>query len=128
VPPEHVHYVKAQIEHWINDAANSSRYFTPEDVWAAIENRSAQLWLAWGEIPEAVCVTQISNTSKGKHCSIWIMVGGNMACWVHLMTDLEAWAKREGCNLMRHEARAGWSKILKSRGYECPHLILEKEL
>ena len=128
VPPEHVCHVKEQIEHWIESAADGSRYFTAQDVWTAIENRSAQLWLAWGEAPEAVCVTQLEPTPKGKHCHIWIMVGGGMEQWTHLMADLEAWAKRRGCNLMRHEARPGWSRILKSQGYCTPHYVLEKEI
>jgi hypothetical protein len=128
VPPEHVEHVKSDVEHWIDQASSNSSYFSSDDVWAAIQSRSAQLWLVWNEIPEAVCVTQLSNTSKGKHCSIWIMVGSGMVDWLPLIDDLEAWAKREGCNLMRHEARAGWSKPLKKRGYFCPHVILEKEL
>ena len=86
------------------------------------------MWLAWTDKAESVCVTQLENTSKGKHCHIWIMVGHNMETWVDLMPELEAWAKREGCNMMRHEARPGWSKILKQYGYRMPHVILEKEL
>lgn len=118
--------MKDSVSHWIDEAAAASRYFTADDVWTAIAEKRAQLWLAWSDIPEAVCVTQIEATSKGKHCHIWIMVGQNMQGWHHLMNDLETWAKREGCTMMRHEARPGWSRVLKTYGYECPHLILEK--
>lgn len=128
VPPEHVCHVKEQIEHWIEDAARTSAYFTADDVWRDIESGAAQLWLVWGETPAAVCVTRLEVTSKGKHCHIWIMVGAGMDTWAHLLTELETWAKREGCTFMRHEARPGWSKLLKSKGYHMPHVILEKEL
>jgi hypothetical protein len=128
VPPEDVHYVKAQISHWIDEATNESSSSISQDIWDAIENRSAQLWLVWGEKPEAVCVTQLTDTAKGKQCHIWIMVGNGMENWMHLIAELEAWAKREGCTMMRHEARPGWSRILKSQGYTMPHVILEKEL
>jgi hypothetical protein len=114
---------------WIESAAGDSAYFKTQDVIEAIQNRSAQLWLCWeNEKPEAVCVTQIENTSKGKHCAIWIMTGHDRTDWQDLIDDLEAWARREGCVMMRHEARPGWARILKSRGYRMPHVILEKEL
>jgi hypothetical protein len=117
------------VSKWIEDAANGSRYFTAQDVCRAIEDRSAQLWLTWADgKPLSVCVTQIEATSKGKHCSIWIMVGNDREDWQHLISDLEQWARREGCTFMRSEARPGWARVLKSKGYEMPHVILEKEL
>ena len=128
VPATDIEHVRPLVSHWIEEAASTSAYFTADDVWQQIETGHAQLWLAWGETADAVCVTQLENTSKGKHCHIWIMVGRNMEAWHALMSDLEQWAKREGCNMMRHEARPGWSKILKAYGYRMPHVVLEKEL
>lgn len=128
VPVSDFSIVKPMVEHWIEEAANSSAYFTPNDVWEAMNSKAAQMWLAWTDKPESVCITQLENTSKGKFCRIWIMVGQNMETWVALMPELEAWARREGCTMMRHEARPGWSKILKQHGYRTPHVVLEKEL
>ncbi len=128
VPVSDFSIVKPLVEKWIDEAANSSAYFTASDVWAALNSKAAQMWLAWTDKAESVCVTQLENTSKGKHCHIWIMVGQNMETWVALMPELEAWAKREGCKMMRHEARPGWSKVLKQYGYSCPHYILEKTI
>lgn len=128
VPARDVWHVKPDIEGWINSAAQGSSYFTADEVWDAIKTGKAQLWVVWGNEPDAVCVTQLTDTSKGKYCSIWIMVGSGMVDWLPLVDQLEAWAKREGCNMMRHEARPGWSKALKQRGYHMPHVILEKEL
>ena len=128
VPPRDIPIVRPMVAHWIEEAQRDSIYATADDVWASIENGAAQLWLAWSDKPEAVCVTQLEVTPKGKYCRIWIMVGQNMETWVDLMPGLEAWAKREGCKMMRHEARPGWSKILKQYGYRMPHVVLEKEI
>jgi hypothetical protein len=128
VPVEHFPVVRPLVSQWIEEAAQASVYFTADDVWTALENRSAQLWLVWNETADAVCVTQLEPTSKGKHCCIWIMVGREMVSWLPLIAQLEQWAKREGCNMMRHEARPGWAKMLKREGYHMPHVILEKEL
>jgi hypothetical protein len=128
VPVSDIPIVRPLVEHWIEEAQRDSAYATTADVWAAIKTGAAQLWLAWSDKPEAVCVTQLEITSKGKFCRIWIMVGQNMETWVGLMPELEAWAKREGCMMMRHEARPGWSKALKQYGYKMPHVVLEKEL
>lgn len=114
---------------WIADAARDSRYFTEQEVKSKIVSRGAQLWIVWGENQaDAVCVTQLEPTTKGKYCHIWIMVGRGMPAWQHLVKDLETWARREGCSFMRHEARPGWARILKRHDYHMPHVILEKEL
>lgn len=123
VPPEHIDNVRPLVTDWIEEAAQSSAYFTSADVWQAIAERRAQLWLAWDETADAVCVTQLENTSKGKHCHIWIMTGRTMDAWHPLMNDLEAWAKREGCNMMRHEARPGGQGFSSNTGMECPMLF-----
>mgnify|MGYP000862505802 CR=1 FL=1 len=129
IPVEHFDKVKSRVQHWIAEAAEGSSYFNERDVWTALEKQEAQLWTAWGENgPDAVCVTQLTPTSKGKFCAIWIMVGSGMVDWLPLIEELEQWAKIEGCTFMRHEARPGWSKILKTKGYHMPHVILEKEI
>ena len=129
VSPAHIDYMWPQVGHWIEDAANSSSCFTVDEVKAKLKNGHAQMWLAWnGAEADAVCVTFLEQTTKGKHCHIWIMVGRDRESWQPLMAELEQWAKREGCNRMRHEARPGWSKILKASGYQMPHVCLEKEI
>ena len=128
MPPKDIGFVRPMVSGWIDEAAQSSSYFTADEVWRQIETGHAQLWLVWSDGPQAVCVTQLDSTSKGKHCRIWIMVGKGMDGWGHLINELEQWARREGCNMMRHEARPGWSKMLKQHGYHMPHVILEKEL
>lgn len=117
------------VERWVVDAANGSRYFTVQDVSREIADGGAQLWIVWGaDKPQAICVTQISTSSKGKYCSIWIMTGDGRESWQDLIGELEEWARHEGCKFMRNEARPGWTRIMKPFGYEHTHSIIEKDL
>lgn len=129
VPREHLEIVWPLVERWIDDAARGSRYFTAQDVAKALGDGAAQMWLCWeGDKPQAVCVTQLPVCSKGKYCSIWIMTGSGRENWQSLVSEIEDWARREGCKFMRNEARAGWARVMKRYGYEAPHHIIEKDL
>lgn len=129
VPPGDLVHVYDDIREWLQSAADASRCYTFDDLITSIRTRQAQLWLAWGDKgPDAVCVTRLFETSKGKHCNIWIMVGHDRDDWVDLMDELETWAKREGCVMMLHEGRIGWQKTLKNRGYRLPHVTFEKDI
>ena len=114
---------------FIEQAMDRSHYDKPEDVYIALDKGTAQLWLAakGGDI-EAVCVTQIQFNAKGADCSIWICTGHDRQDWQHHLAEIEAWAKHEGCNMMRHMARPGWTRILKPMGYAMTHVLLEKEI
>ena len=126
---EHLHIMWPLVVRWIDEAQASSRYASTIDVFNAIVSREAQLWVVWNNHkPGAVIVTQLHNSSKGKYCGIWICVGEGRIDTQHLISELEQWAKSEGCAFMRHEARPGWSRVLKAYGYEMPHVILEKDL
>ena len=114
---------------FVKTAMETSAYDTPADVYAAIKEDRAILWLVYnGSEIKAVCVTQLSETAKAKTCSIWIMTGSGREDWQHMLDDIEAFARREGCTHMRHNARPGWAKILKPQGYTMTHVILEKAL
>ena len=114
---------------FVEQACEHSYYDKPEDVYLALEKGTAQLWLVSkdGEI-EAVCVTQVQFNAKGAACSIWICTGHDRQDWQHHLSELEIWAKHEGCNLMRHTARPGWERVLKPMGYAKTHVLLEKEI
>lgn len=129
IPADNVPMVWPMVSDWVQSAADGSRYFTADEVYQKALTKHAQVWIVWGEnIADAVVVTQLEPTPKGKFCHIWICVGRGMESWHGLIATIEEWARREGCTFMRHEARPGWSRILKQHGYEMPHVILEKEL
>ena len=114
---------------FVTQAMERSHYDTPEDVRLALDKGTAQLWIATrGEEIEAVCVTQIEANAKSVDCSIWICTGHDRQDWQHHLAKIETWARHEGCTVMRHMARPGWSRILKPMGYAMTHVLLEKDL
>jgi hypothetical protein len=113
----------------VEKAACRSRHYTVADVAKALADGTAQLWTAFeGLTIQAVAVTQIVPCSAGKYCSIWITAGDEMQDWLPFISQLEDWARREGCSFMSAEPRPGFARVLKQYGYEMPHVILEKEL
>ena len=87
----------------------------------------ALLWLAWdGQEIAAAAVTELSQVHGRKLCTI-VACGGRMRRrWLHLIAELETFARREGCEATRMYARRGWIRVLPD--YRATRVILEKEL
>lgn len=119
----------AGVKPFIEEAQETSAYYTPDDVYDALINGRSVLWLVWDGNIKAVCVTTIVSASKNKACSIWIMDGRGADEWEDLVVETtEAYARGMGCTMMRHEARPAYQRRLKSKGYKLSHVILEKAL
>ena len=79
-------------------------------VLDALLNREMQLWLA----PKGAMVTQIITYPTGLKAMALLLVGGTMNKWLHLLPQVEAWAKTEGCEISElPRGRKGWVKMLK---------------
>jgi hypothetical protein len=88
---------------------------------------SALLWLAWdGEEIAAAAVTELAVVHGRKICTIVACGGRARSRWLHLIADLETFARREGCRATRICGRRGWSRVLPD--YHATRVILEKEL
>jgi hypothetical protein len=73
----------------------------------------------------AAVVTAVSVANDVKRCSI--TVGGRARSeWLHMLRELEAYARAEGCASMRIVGRKGWMRELPD--YALRAVILEKEL
>lgn len=89
----------------------------------------AQLWIVWGDGVRAVFGTYLYESghkemlARGLFCT-----GKEMGEWVHLIRDLEAWGRAEGCKRLKLLARRGWERALKEYGYRVTHVELSKEL
>jgi hypothetical protein len=93
----------------------------------AVHGGSALLWLAWtGEKILAAAVTEISTANGEKFCTVVACGGHDRARWLHLLAELEAYGKREGCSAMRIYGRRGWLKLLPE--YRTTRVLLEKNL
>lgn len=86
--------------------------------------RDHQLWIVEDDAGAAVAavITQVVSGA----CE-WLAVGGlHMAHWKHLETQIELWAKAEGCLTMRSFSRIGMRKRLPD--YRVRGVILEKAI
>lgn len=126
VPADDLDLVWPHIETLVERATASSHgRETAFDIRRSIRARDCQLWMAWNDGPEAICITQIEDHPRKKVCRIRIAVGENMAAWVEYMRDLTAWAKAVGCSGIIAEARPGWERVLRPYGFEKTHVLLE---
>ena len=125
IPPEHVAKVWKLGAEFI-EAATREAEQSPELLKQLCEENKAQLWFAWSDCCEAAAVTEIATTPQGVKCVITALGGRNSSRWFGYLDELEAWAKRQGCNGMRIYGRKGWAR--KLRDYRVTRLILDKEL
>ncbi len=90
-------------------------------------NGDALLWLAWIDpIIQAAAVTQVSQSAKGKVCTIVACGGSDHPQWIGLLGQLEAYAKSLECKTMRLIGRRGWRRVLPD--YAITKVILEKAI
>jgi len=91
-------------------------------VLDALLHREMQLWLADG----GALVTQVVTYPTGMKVVSLLLVGGEMDKWLHLLPEIEFWAKSEGCEVSElPRGRRGWTKILE--GYNSM-VFMEKRL
>lgn len=129
IAPERIDEYWVAVRPFIETAMETSAYDEPANVYEALKEERAQLWIVCHEDGIcAVCVTRLTLDTKVKTCGIWVMTGEGREEWQHLIKEIEEFAMREGCTLMRHSARPGWSRPMKAHGYKMTHVILEKAI
>ena len=71
------------------------------------------------EFGECHFVTRVDVNKDGRRLVVCLLAGKNLFEWGHeLAEELEALAKKEGCQKIAVEGRLGWMKLLKPLGYE----------
>lgn len=85
------------------------------------------LWLATsGNDIDAAAVTLLVRTDRHLVCQITAIGGKNLARWLDLLPQIEAWARREGAARLRIMGRLGWAAILDN--YHVSNVVLERAL
>jgi hypothetical protein len=56
------------------------------------------------------------------------MTGRQRLKWQHLISEIEDFAKENGCKMMELIARPGWQRVLKIFDYKRTHVVLEKQI
>lgn len=109
-------HLKRAIEH-------SGGVVTLDDHRKGVTDGAKQLWIIWDGSCRAAVVTQIINNV----CFIWALGGEGMKDWLHLLDELEGWARRQGCTGMQLWGRPGWIKALAEYGYDRKLVIMNKD-
>ena len=86
-----------------------------------------QLWVVWDGRLSAVLATELFVEDNGEKNARAVFVGGReMAKWAHLVTDLEDWARDNGCKRFEMVISKGIARYFAE--YRMSHVLLEKDL
>ncbi len=111
-------------------ACDTNGAFDANDIKEFCKQGAMQLWLVVSDSDTvlATVVTEIRSYPNYKVCDARIVTGKQLDKWHHHVTDLETWAKDQGCRKIELFARPGWEKVMKPKGYVKTHVQIEKEL
>jgi len=99
------------------------------DVLELLRNGTYTLWVAIDPVSNKVIVAatvEFVYYPRDKVCRVVTVGGERLNDWIHHLTTLEEWAKKQGCTYMDMYGRRGWIKILKDYTEDC--VLLRKEL
>ncbi len=93
----------------------------------AIHNGLADVWIATeNDEIHAAAVTEYTHTETRMLCTVVACGGEDMGKWIHLLKNIEARAKVDGCKAVRIIGREGWARMLTS--YRPRRVVLEKDI
>lgn len=127
VDPKRVHEIWPHVAELIHGAVKRTNLSHTLDIDDDILHGHGLLWLACdGPKILAAMTTSLVNTDRDKVCILTACGGGAMRAWLPLLSQIEAYAKNEGCACVRIYGRKGWARVLD--GYSTEHVILERQL
>ena len=120
------------VEPWVEKAVEKAQ--SDESVAAIrwdVLSGTMELILVWDdEARKAVgcCILEFTDTQRGKLCNIYLCAGQQFRRWRHLMADIKAHARANGCTLLQAGGRPGWERLLAPDGFRRLRVILEARL
>ena len=127
IDPQYVDRVWPLVAHHIRAAMRKGRISEFADVERGVRAGTLLLWVAadsraiW-----AAAVTQLTRANGERFCTIVACGGRERARWLPLKSELEAFARAEGCRALRIYGRRGWARQFPD--YKLTRILLEKEL
>ena len=99
---------------------------TMDTIRRDLETGDALLWIVWDGTMLAAVTTKLLQTAARRICLITSCAGREMARWIHLISGIENYARREDCDAVRVMGRPGWKAMLPD--YREPWVFLQKDL
>jgi hypothetical protein len=122
-----VHQVWPHVEAMLERAMQRGGVSDFEELEQRVWRGQALLWIVWdGEKIPAAVVTAISIANGRKLCIIVACGGAERARWLHLIDEIESYARDEGCAAMVIVGRRGWERLLPQ--WRRRAVILERSL
>lgn len=127
VDPKQVKTAWVEVSHWIKLAMERGDLGLFTDIEQDVLSGRSLLWLVWDK-PKilAVVVTQLRQTECTKSCVIAACGGEQSGLWLGLITEIENYARAEGCDAVRIMGRRGWARALPD--YRTARIVLERRL
>lgn len=130
MPPEEVYKIWPGLVHDLVDSGfAASDVPMPADILEQLKCGHMLLWLvieADATIVAAM-LTQLFEMRSGKACKVRECGGSGLRQWKELVqTEIERYAKAEGCDRVLLEGRPGWAGHL--RDYATIAIVLEKRI
>jgi hypothetical protein len=129
VDPEKIDQIWSHVAPLLSRAfAEIASDVTLESVEKSLRSGSALLWIVWSDRRQiiAAATTELWETPRHKVCVITACGGSDLQSWKHYMTDLEHYARSEGCAIMRVCGRRGWKGVFQD--FREPWITLQKDL
>lgn len=102
--------------------------FSPHDLWADVEGKRRQLWVALDGDEVKVAILTTVCPDRLQTFAVTHAAGKDRAEWLPMFGYLEAFARQIGCGNMRVIPRPGYEPELRELGLRKTHVIMEKRL
>lgn len=130
VDPAAVDDIWPHVQGFIESAFDHSRGDdNAEIVLAELKAQTSLLWFVWERNARSILAaltTKLIKTPRGLVCRITSCGGIHLDRWSTLLSQIEEYAKAEGCISVRIEGRKGWKAIFPD--YAERWVMLEKRL
>lgn len=128
IPPSRVQEIWPHVEPLLRAATERTGLAAFAPLENDILHGNGLVWVAWSGRVEAAASTALQVTDAGLVCLITACGApeGDMQRWLPLLSQIEDYARAEGCRCIRIVGRRGWQKVLPD--YIEKHVILDRIL
>jgi hypothetical protein len=117
-------YVKESLQPALDIDGNK---YTLDSIKSALDAQEMQLWCIKTDVIKAVFVTRVCLFPNAKVLECICLAGQEPQKWISvLLTTMEDFGKKNGCNLMETGGRMGWHKMFKNNGWDNFHIKMSK--
>lgn len=98
-----------------------------DDIAGFLVAGNFNLWIVLdGSDHLATVITELIQYPQRRVCRVNCCVGEHRQKWIHLLAEIEAWGRANGCAAMEIIARKGWARVLHE--YQPTHVFLERDI